>query len=276
MKIEIGHEMFGWNKEPKPKASEELNGPISSSQDVVAHDGSAWIEVKSQELFGLDSMHWTGQGTVKSAVNVSAARVVGRLQGQAERFRQAPKGLSLLSTPLVPTLFALPLALLLKGEGLQRKVAELLAVSWAPISTLSGTRALLACVHTFALHLALLLQGLRRNVAELLAVSWAPISTLSGTRVLLACVHTFALHLALLLQGLRRQAEELMAVSRDPRNDRRWAPPCVVLFFPDEVDSGVAHELQQLGVHVAVGAGVEYGRVGTGGPDAKRCVRCDV
>jgi hypothetical protein len=36
-------------------------------QDVVAQGGCCWIEAKSQELFGLDSVHWTGQGPAVKA-----------------------------------------------------------------------------------------------------------------------------------------------------------------------------------------------------------------
>ena len=50
-------------------SSSRVQVPCSSSTavevDVVAQGGSAWIEVKNQELFGLESVHWTGTATVK-------------------------------------------------------------------------------------------------------------------------------------------------------------------------------------------------------------------
>lgn len=57
------------------------------------------------------------------------------------------------------------------------------------------------------------------------------------------------------IQGLKRQVEELIAVSHAECNLRRWAPPTVVLFFPDDVDPHVANALRELGAHVAVGPG---------------------
>ncbi|GAX81285.1 hypothetical protein CEUSTIGMA_g8717.t1 [Chlamydomonas eustigma] len=50
-----------WCTEKLLKGKKKLEVEV----DVIAQDGSAWIEVKSQEIFGLESIHWTGAPTVK-------------------------------------------------------------------------------------------------------------------------------------------------------------------------------------------------------------------
>ncbi|GIL53318.1 hypothetical protein Vafri_8949, partial [Volvox africanus] len=41
------------------------SGNVSVEVDVVAQKGHCWIEVKNQEVFGLESIHWTGARHIK-------------------------------------------------------------------------------------------------------------------------------------------------------------------------------------------------------------------
>ncbi len=76
---------------------------ILSTKDVVAQGGSAWIEVKSQELFGIDSVHWTGTQSVKVRGQEAECFKSDHARGRCER---------------EPSI-----------QGLRRQVQELLAVS---------------------------------------------------------------------------------------------------------------------------------------------------
>uniref|UniRef100_A0A383WBF6 DUF1308 domain-containing protein n=1 Tax=Tetradesmus obliquus TaxID=3088 RepID=A0A383WBF6_TETOB len=56
--------------------------------DVVAHEGLTWIEVKNQELFGLDSVHWQGSSHTKGlAQQVAALQAVAAAPVNSRRWR---------------------------------------------------------------------------------------------------------------------------------------------------------------------------------------------